>query len=509
MNSTKVNYIQLYAPLFSTMSNVLKNTVHKGSRSIDFISHGLKSSITPPTGPLETEKPLKVKENKIKRIRAFDTLIHPFYRPSEVNQLIRTIRHGNKIDAGPMFILETNYKGEHKVNLSPYFTSSREVIALFKKLPESPKKLELIPNEVLATSIPEDVKVKIDQLIGGSQESWSKILETQMISESGQRVTNEDKVYYILESLTTGDINSIQSITAPLKDYMTQVENSRLASNSLQFFFNQIMKYEYSDLKQVSTTVTNLENSLFELYPTTQEEPAFLQTLTRVYLYCKRTTDSKLLIDQLVNMGYSPDSGIVDKYLYLQKKKVFQNKSSEEIYLNSKTDTFLELIGLDDAIFTVLNLQIAKTLVQLSDSFQEVESLLRLLKDRLPQQELKECLRSMEVRTASVMNKENNTPLPSKNLENALRSTFYQKYNRDFDFSNGSKAILLKRTVKHGSLIFATKLLENTNLNKGKVVVLRSILLRRPFDSEYGNPGYDVRSKNAFLAKLDQLNQSS
>lgn len=486
------------------MTSVLKKTVHKGSRSIDFINHNLKTSITQPKRG-EIEKSLDPVNNisPVKNIKVYDHPIHPFHRPSAASKLIKVLRPHNKLDAGPIFSLESHTKGGHKVNLSPSFNSSREAIAFLDKLPQDYQILNPIEQSPVISNLSESAKSQIEEMRTDDVQSWSKILKARIVSKDGSIITNEDKLVFLLEKTINRRPESVSNAIPLLKSYITFVENSKLVSNISQFFLHQVLKYEYENPKQILKEISEIEKLLADEYPGVKKEPSFINVLLKTHLHLKEYEGTKLLIDSLIAKGFTPDAETFEMYLKFHVDKLISSKTlSVTKNAQVKADFFDSIIDMDDVFHSVMNPNIAKLLLHGSGSLEEASSILRQLQSKIQGQELKDAYKSFEVRMVNIMNQEDRTFVPHI-LQSALRNTFYQKHERVTEFANRSNVILLNRTVRYGSLIFATKLLEKVRVSPDDINGLSKILEQREFETINDSPGYDTRSRDAFLERLN------
>lgn len=298
--------------------------------------------------------------------------------------------------------------GKSRIEFEPKFTSSREVLEFFQKIDHGYKILRTFGDIELELNIPKEISTEIDSDLDKAASRLEKafadklmtisgapnpaiqgdklkseissyrnycvkvleeIFEREYTTSNGARITHEDRILYIIKRFSAKHPYALNSLSKYIKKYIESVQNFRMASDVVIFFFQEVRKHEVSmaDRSIVRKCLLMLYNSLRDLYASAKEDPRLLDSYIKTSLLLPVRKDTKEKIDELIKLGYSPDAKSLKKYVKhcyraLQKSEHEQKRS----FWNS-------LVGLDDAFYTVMDANIARYLIKASESLGEVE----------------------------------------------------------------------------------------------------------------------------------------
>jgi len=468
------------------MSSVVGKTVHRGSRSIDFISHNVKSSITQPkTIDLEG---VQLEMDKISKFKAHDKPIHSYYRPSDIRKLLKTLLLSGGPAGGIVPVLESRPNRAPEINLTPNFNSSREVIALLSKVPKNLKTLKIAPIAEYHEAVNQEAIDQINELL--KDKIPDEIMELQLQTQDGTIITNEEKLKVILSS------QSITRLMDLLKDHIIKAESATFASNIAKSFLNRIKKLRISYKASNSYTrrISSIEEILKANYPTTRTDMALKTSFLETYIHVKNRSKAQSSIYEMISQGYSPPATTFEAYLKLLVQDLTKERIDKAAFL-SKVAEF------DDVFHTVMNVNIASLLMKTCTTLEEANYLLNQLQSRYQGEEL---AKAYGKTGDSLVDTIINFKKYKSTVSYAVKNSLVTKFEKVTPLSNDSKLKLLENSVEGGSLIFASKLLSTAKVNQVFISLLKEKLSSRIFEQNNDKPGFDLKSKRAFMKELEK-----
>ncbi|CCH46688.1 hypothetical protein BN7_6285 [Wickerhamomyces ciferrii] len=474
------------------MSNTIKQTVHKGSKSLDFISHNLRASIVKPLS--SQEEAINVPDRNFKeRIKTQDVYCNAYYRPNGIDKLIKTIEPDmvNRTGALQSFIISTDSKPtvEKKIR----FDSERQAITYFKNIPKQYQTLNTIEFEKIVTNLSNESQTQLSEIYDGTSQSLDNILALDLNNTDDSKVNNKDKILYVIQNLLdTTNISVLEEVTRFITTYTINIESPSESKDITINFLNQIINqnYKLDSYPSILGFLTNFKEQLFSKYKILNKDAQVLDSWAKTYIHFDDYENTKHFMDNCINTGFTPSSNTLKSYISLTQEKHESKKIPKFQYFSS-------LIGLDDAIHTQLDGELTNELLKRSNSPEEIISLIQALKNKYQDDELKNEIIKIKPFIQNYLT----THIPTLDDDPAIKTTIHKEFEElSGEFLNEEILYTLRR---NGNFILAQKQLQKMEkVDKSFGIRIMNTALTRILEADIGRPGFDKKSRDAFVQSI-------